>query len=229
MSGSRLIGWANAPIAILEMLGVAAIVVGYLEVALAVYLLAGVTLVLFAMKPGIRGGHALNWMWRELPHALVMTMFNMGSRLFLILVPAPSAHLVIGSLLQVVNFMSPIVFALNSKRRTAGAFVAGCFGLAAIVAAGAFLFFAYGGGSVSWWWLIVVLGTVLTFNSSAMVRFSSGAETRLRNRLGLLIAIWVALASLLAFSDILPWQLSYGIFLFVNSLIISVFMVRHWR
>lgn len=220
-------GWVTVLVTVMEVLGLLFLSLGLLLATIVIYAASGTLLIGCAMWL-VRGqSWAVRWVISEVPHSISMTLFNMGSRFFLVSVPSSAAHLTIGSAVQVVNFLSPVTYAVYSRTRRVLLYVGAWLFSASVIVAGSQVFIWVGGGSGAHIGYIVAFAGLLAFNSSAVVRVSAGATRRVRALLGLSVSCWVGLGVLVGISGIYNWETSFTLFLAGNSVILICF--RLWR
>lgn len=213
-------------VTVMELVGIVLLFTGLLPLAIVLYSAAGMFLIVCALF-SVRGeSWAVRWVIGEIPHALSMTLFNMGSRLFLVAVPSSMAHLSIGSMLQVVSFASPVTYAVYSRTRRFHLYLIGWLLYSIAIIVGSQVFIWLGGGSGASLFHIVVFGALIAFNSSSVVRISASADRRVRNLLGVCLSCWAGLGALLGVSGLFEWEIAFILFLAINAVIIVCFGSR---
>ncbi|MBB0996445.1 hypothetical protein G6024_04900 [Dietzia maris] len=222
----RMPAWSTGIVTVLEVVGVLVLLPGFVLLSTIMYAVAGVILASWTLWAARGESWAVKWTARLIPHAVSMTLFNMGSRVFLVFASGPAAHLTIGSILQVVNFLSPVTYFIFSRSRGFFPYLLGWLFCASAIVGGGFLFIQVGGGSGASYLYILAFGCLLAFNSSAVVRFSAYATGRSRLALGALVSCWVGIGALLAMAGFWRWEVSFLLFLIGNAGILGYFVVR---
>jgi hypothetical protein len=227
LTGLPLTGRVNALTAALEIIGVAILIEGSVGGTLAAYSFAGSIIGIYALRSFASSPWSFSWVVREIPHALEMTLFNMSSRLFLVFVPSPVAHLAIGSVLQVVNFLAPITFSINSRKRLGVVRWLTLLCSSLVIFGVGWLLVAVADGVGPHWSYLFIISFLLAFNASSVIRISAGADRLLRSQLGSSVAAWVIFGTLLARSGLLAWEIAYAVFLCGNAAILVALAAGH--
>lgn len=216
---------------ILECLGISSVFLGWMEIAAAAFATAGAMSATAVMKAvTLQGWTRPHFALAELPLSATMTVGVMGSRIFMLMVPAVSAQLVIGAMLQAGNFVAPVTYWVSTRVRSRPLFASATAGIATCILMGSSLLIYISGGSPVPVPLIAIWSLLLAVFTGLLTSVMMHSSNYRRRAVAVGVSIWVLVNAVATrWGSGVNWEVRYSIFAVGGVMLLAALAKLHGR